>query len=826
MNVCFDAINCSIMPMARTLVENWLSGGRYQGKEFFALNPTREDKTIGSFSVNVDTGAWLDRATGDSGGDLISLYAYLNGLSQYEAAKELQERFGPEPKRVSPTKKNGKNDVVWTPIMPVPADAPEPDTNHFQLGSPVATYPYYDANNQLMGSVCRYDLPLQEGQDKPSKEFRPLTYCKSNDGRREWRWLRWSNPLPLYGLNKLAAAPDSAVLIVEGEKAAEAAQRFVGNIVVMSWPGGSEAVPHVDLSPLARRIVYLWPDNDKGGFKAMAYLADHASEYGYKVVGIALPDEQWSKGTDLADFPEWDTIVFNNESDARKVDLDTFKAEMGKRFGNGESVEESKETERLKMRAVLPPLPKFPIEIFPVKIRGAIEKAAEAFTVPLTVPATAFLSAIGACVGRTRLIVAKQGWVESANLYWGLVADSGMGKSPCSKAILAPLYRRETLAHEKYCQEMAAYEVALKERHKDNGATGNPKPDMPTKTEYYVEDSTSQAVGDVLQNNPRGVLWYRDEMSGFLSDLGRYDSKGDNGGDKARLMSAYDCAQWKVSRKTQPGCFIPHACISIFGTIQPGILPSLLKNVDSESGFLPRFTFIHCEKDGPALWSDVEFSEEAARPLYAFLDYCLDLDFDESGNPVAVAISKDAMELFKGWFNDLEMEQFNSPELARFAALTPKLKGRALRLCLGLHLLDCWNEELSDTDKVSLDTMERAVMLTDWVKAHQRQVWDLILQPELVTVASPLEKRVALAIVQLADKIVGNKLPTATLADYLNQDIEEKHQVSPVAVGHTYKKIGLEAGKISGGARCVTVTPESLERLTREYIQVNPSQMP
>ena len=62
---------------------------RRRGREYLARNPTRNDRSLGSFSVNTATGAWADFADGAKGGDVISLYAYLRNIRQGEAAREL-----------------------------------------------------------------------------------------------------------------------------------------------------------------------------------------------------------------------------------------------------------------------------------------------------------------------------------------------------------------------------------------------------------------------------------------------------------------------------------------------------------------------------------------------------------------------------------------------------------------------------------------------------------------------------------------------------------------------------------------------------------------
>ena len=59
--------------------------------------PQRNDRRPGSFKVNLRSGKWSDFATGDKGGDPISLAAYLHGLGQGEAARRLADMLGIQP---------------------------------------------------------------------------------------------------------------------------------------------------------------------------------------------------------------------------------------------------------------------------------------------------------------------------------------------------------------------------------------------------------------------------------------------------------------------------------------------------------------------------------------------------------------------------------------------------------------------------------------------------------------------------------------------------------------------------------------------------------
>src|SRR6185369_15578023 len=94
-------------------------------------------------------------------------------------------------------------------ITPVPEDAPAPDFHHYRQGRPSATWTYRDRVERVLGHVARFD----SGTDK---QILPLTWCRFPDGRHGWRWHAFARPRPLYGLDRLSAHPDRAVLVVEG----------------------------------------------------------------------------------------------------------------------------------------------------------------------------------------------------------------------------------------------------------------------------------------------------------------------------------------------------------------------------------------------------------------------------------------------------------------------------------------------------------------------------------------------------------------------------------------------------------------------------------
>lgn len=148
-------------------------------------------------------------------------------------------------------------------VAPVPADAPPLPEEWKGLGRPAAVWAYRDAGGQLL----RYTLRFLKGDGE--KEIRPATLWLPSPGKPlRWRSKAEPGPRPLYGLDRLAARPSAQVLLVEGEKAADAAAAHFPHLVAMTWPGGAKGIGKADFRPLQGRQVVAWPDADDAGRKA------------------------------------------------------------------------------------------------------------------------------------------------------------------------------------------------------------------------------------------------------------------------------------------------------------------------------------------------------------------------------------------------------------------------------------------------------------------------------------------------------------------------------------------------------------------------------
>jgi hypothetical protein len=158
----------------------------------------------------------------------------------------------------------------------------------------VATWSYRDEASRLLGHVARFDTPS-------GKQILPRTWCRLPDGTEAWRWRAFSSPRPLYRLDRLAARPESVVLVVEGEKTTDAARDHFPHLVAVTWPGGAQATGLADWRALTGRNVIVWPDADAAGRKAAAAVTRLALQAGAVSAAVVPIPDHLPEGWDLAD---------------------------------------------------------------------------------------------------------------------------------------------------------------------------------------------------------------------------------------------------------------------------------------------------------------------------------------------------------------------------------------------------------------------------------------------------------------------------------------------------------------------------------------------
>lgn len=131
---------------------------------------------------------------------------------------------------------------------------------------------------------------------------------------------------------------------------------------------------------------------------------------------------------------------------------------------------------------------------------------------------------------------AYDSWTVIPNLWGGVIGAPGSLKSPALKEVIQPL---ETLAHEAletYQSQHRAFQMerdlynAAKETVKKNvmkstqgeatletfkeRMNGLSEPEAPCCKRYLTNDTTVEKMHELLSQNPRGLLLFRDELVG------------------------------------------------------------------------------------------------------------------------------------------------------------------------------------------------------------------------------------------------------------------------------------------------------------------------
>lgn len=267
----------------------------------------------------------------------------------------------------------------------------------------------------------------------------------------------------------------------------------------------------------------------------------------------------------------------------------------------------------------LPPVQAFYAELLPLALRGWVMDIAHRMQCPADFPAVAVLAALSSLIGARAVVQpkARDDWQVVPNLWGMTIGRPGVKKSPALSEALKPLSRLQAdefelhqAAHEAWrldCK-VSSMQDDLNEK-KAKGLAGKdpaaarallepvPVPTEPAARRLIVNDATVEKLGELLMQNPWGVLSYRDELYGLLTGL---DKQGQEG-SRAFYLQSYDGNQgYTFDRIGRGTTHIPRVCLAMIGGIQPGRIQEYVRGAvaggSADDGLLQRF--------GLAVWPD------------------------------------------------------------------------------------------------------------------------------------------------------------------------------------------------------------------------------
>lgn len=403
--------------------------------------------------------------------------------------------------------------------------------------------------------------------------------------------------------------------------------------------------------------------------------------------------------------------------------------------------------------------------VFHEKIQAIIDSACESFGVSEEFAVGAVLATAASAVGRSRAISPKPDWLERPNLFLMIVGASGQGKSPCSRALLKPLKDHDHRAF----------------------STGGE-----VRKQVIISDFTPAAINDAFNANPRGLLWYQDEMADLLRRIG---SRTSGTMERGYLCGRYDGEDIIVNRARRDREFsIREASLTLYGGIQPAILTQAFSESDIDSGLFPRFSFLVAPNNTTRRFSRSVFDPEGFWP--PLLAKLLAMDLTDSAESKIVPLSSGATERFEDFCNKYEnMDQVDG--INSIESILSKLISKALKLTLILHCLDSVCNNTSEMDPVSPETIDRGIALAEALHAHHEKVRKMIVYDATWQSFDNESRQIIKAILSLTPPAANRQISVQEIRVALHQsgiDINER------SIGWKCRALGLTQKRKSSGS--------------------------
>ena len=414
----------------------------------------------------------------------------------------------------------------------------------------------------------------------------------------------------------------------------------------------------------------------------------------------------------------------------------------------------------------------FALELLPDRLAPWIDDIATRLQCPPDYPAITAMTALGAILGRKIAIKPqmKTDWIEIPNIWGAFIGPPGMLKSPAMNEALRPIHRLEAeavrnneIAQQAYSAGLDAFRLrkqvaaALAKQELKKTIKGDThsrsidlelgqRPQAPTPVRYRTNDTSYEALAELIANNPTGLLVERDELISLLRHLDRNDQAVARGFFLTGWSGTQPYTLDRISRGTR---HIEAVCISVLGNSQPARIAEYVKRANSNAnggdGLLQRFGLMAWPDTCPE-WKDMDrYPHSRAREdawdvfeRLSKLDRRAAIALGARRGPADSVpffrLSAAAHDAFLSWRSDLErrlragkMAPALEAHLAKYRKLVPAL-------ALINHLVDNGQNEISQ------QAMCKALAFSRYLETHARRLYRATSEPERAAAQAILTK--------------------------------------------------------------------------------------
>ena len=418
-----------------------------------------------------------------------------------------------------------------------------------------------------------------------------------------------------------------------------------------------------------------------------------------------------------------------------------------------------------------PAVAPFEHDLLPDTLAPWVRDIAERLQCPPDFVAVAAMVALAVVVGRKVAIRPKRHdtWAVIANLWALVIGRPGIMKTPAIEATFGPLDRLMARALEEHDQAMQRFEAdkmaaklraearekkareRLKNNHDANlGDLLTPSTiESPTLRRYRTNDTSTASLGELLRQNPNGMLVYRDELVSLLKGL----DKEDQAEGRGFYLTGWNGDSPYTLDRIGRGLYlhIPALCISLLGGTQPGRLAEYtgqaIRGGAADDGLIQRFGLM-VWPDPVATWRNVDRPPDhtAERVAYAVFDRLDRLDpasigaqqdRNLDGHPIGLPylrFSAEALSHFQEWHEALEVRLRSGELHPALESHFSKYRKLVPALALLIHLADDGRGEIGE------DATLKALAWAEYLETHAHRVYGAVTQAEVAAAKAILRR--------------------------------------------------------------------------------------
>jgi hypothetical protein len=301
-----------------------------------------------------------------------------------------------------------------------------------------------------------------------------------------------------------------------------------------------------------------------------------------------------------------------------------------------------------------------------------------------------------------------------AFLWGGLVAAAGGGKSPIMNATMkfAKSINDELVRVSE--QQRAAFINTIAAMNKTEAALTQ----KPSWKQLIASDTTVEALGDLLKDNPNGMLLHFDELTEFVGRMDAYN--GGSGKDRGAYLQAFDGGSKTINRKSSiMPLVVKNFSVGVLAGVQPEKLAELFKKPGGADGLFQRFLVYALPPAGSAAYnaSIGTFTEVNCQQIFDHLH-----EWSAAGALKSVSVNPSILPLMERYHNQMRIVAQRTGA-SRLAEHLDKFPGFLARILFALHCIECAAAGQFRA-VVTEETFNRALAIARVLYRHSEAVYE------------------------------------------------------------------------------------------------------